>query len=125
MRNDKFLKHDVTATDDERVLLLIEKEGMKGYGAYWMLLEALRKQDDLRLTYNVLRPLAKRFRIHTDYLIHIIEDFGLFVVEDNSFYSKGMMKRLSKYLQLSTKTSVKANVKGVCKPLKIDRKSVV
>lgn len=119
MRDDKFLKHDVTATDDERVLLLIEKEGMKGYGAYWMLLEALRKQDDLRLTFNVLRPLASRFRMRQEYLRRIIENYGLFTVENDGFYSAGMMKRLAKYITLTTKVSVNPNVNKVPKPLKI------
>ena len=45
MKNDNFFKHDATAADDEKILLLIEREGLKGYGAYWILIEALRKQE--------------------------------------------------------------------------------
>ena len=63
MKNDNFFKHDATAADDEKILLLIEREGLKGYGAYWILIEALRKQDDLCSSFSVLRSLAIRSRV--------------------------------------------------------------
>lgn len=123
MKNDKFFKHDATAADDERILALIEQEGMKGYGTYWVLLEALRKQESLCLSYGVLRPLAARCRTKKEYLLHIVKDFGLFVVEDTCFYSLGMMRRMSKYQMLAGCRSVNQNVNTDDKLLTANAKS--
>lgn len=95
MKNDKFFKHDVSAANDEKILMLIEEEGMKGYGAYWVLLEALRRQEDLRSSLKILIPLAVRSKVSKKYLLHIVTDFDLFVVEGDCFYSLGLMRRTS------------------------------
>lgn len=110
MRNDNFFKHDASASNDEKLMLLIEQEGMKGYGAYWILMEALRKQKDLCSSFSILRVLASRSRVRKEYLLHIIKDFDLFVVEENSFYSPGMKQRMSKYLAGTDYPSVKQSV---------------
>lgn len=112
MKNDNFFKHDATAADDEKMLLLIEKEGMKGYGAYWILIEALRKQENLCSSFGILHSLAVRSRVRKEYLIHIVKDFGLFVVEGDYFYSSGMKRRMARYLLGTDYQSVKQSVKG-------------
>lgn len=111
MKNDNFFKHDATAADDEKILLLIEREGLKGYGAYWILIEALRKQDNLCSSFSVLRSLAIRSRVRQSYLVHIVKDFGLFVIEGDHFYSPGMKRRMAKYLLGAAYQSVKQSVK--------------
>lgn len=111
MRNDKFFKHDASASSDEKIMYLLQKEGLKGYGAYWILLEALRKQEDLCSSLSAIPSLATRFRIRHGYLMHIIEDFGLFVVEGEHYYSLGMKRRLARYQALMGKISVKPIVK--------------
>lgn len=123
MKNDKFFKHDATASDDEKVLVLIEQEGMKGYGTYWVLLEALRKQEDLCLSFGVLRPLAARCRTKKEYLLHIVRDFGLFVVEDTHFHSPGMMRRMARYQALAGCRSVNQSVNAGDNALKNRRVS--
>lgn len=117
MKNDNFFKHDATAADDEKILLLIEQEGLKGYGAYWILIEALRKQDDLCSSFGVLRSLAIRSRVRQAYLVHIVKDFGLFVIEGDRFYSAGMKRRMAKYLRGTAYQSVKQSVKEECNAL--------
>lgn len=111
MRNDKFFKHDASAADDEKILILIGTEGLKGYGAYWILLEALRKHQDLRLSFSVIKMLAARYRTRKEYLMHIINDFDLFIIEENHFYSSGMRRRMARYQYLTFGTSVNSNVK--------------
>lgn len=112
MKNDNFFKHDASASNDERIMVLIEREGLKGYGAYWMLIEALRKQEDLYSSFSLLRSLAYRSRVHVDFLMRIVKDFGLFVVEGERFYSPGLMKRMAIYIEKGRRMSVKPNVKS-------------
>ncbi len=117
MKNDKFLKHDASASNDEKLMILIDKEGMKGYGVYWILLEALRKQEGFRSSLAILRSLAIRARVRKEYLIHIVKDFGLFVVEDDYFYSPGMKQRHAKCCVCTEESCVKQSVKDEDKPL--------
>lgn len=111
MRNDKFFKHDASASSDEKIMNLLQKEGLKGYGAYWVILETLRNQTDFTASYELLQNLAFRLRCRKAYLIRIVKDFGLFCCEEEGFYSPGMQQRLAKYQALVRKLSVKPNVK--------------
>lgn len=111
MRNDKFFKHDASASSDEKIMNLLQKEGLKGYGAYWVILETLRNQTDFTASYELLQSLAFRLRVRKAYLIRIVKDFGLFCCEKGGFYSPGMQQRLAKYQALVRKLSVKPNVK--------------
>ena len=42
---DSYLLHDANAGNNFKIMMMIQKEGMKGYGIYWMLLEFLRLQN--------------------------------------------------------------------------------
>lgn len=111
MKNDNFFKHDASACNGEKMMNLIDKEGLRGYGAYWVLLEALRKGADLCCPLSILQSLAVRSRVRASYLLHIVQDFGLFVVEKDHFYSPGMKRRMSTYLLSSKLESVKKRPK--------------
>ena len=41
---DSYLLHDANAGNNFKMMIMMQKEGMKGYGIYWMLLEFLRLQ---------------------------------------------------------------------------------
>lgn len=62
---------------------------MKGYDPYY-LLETLRMQKDYREPLSIVRRLAKRSRVIPVFLMRIIRNYDLFVVEANCFYSPGM-----------------------------------
>ena len=51
---DSYLLHDANASSNFKIMMMIQKEGMKGYGIYWMILEFLRVQNgykaDIRQT---------------------------------------------------------------------------
>lgn len=111
MKNDNFFKHDASACNGEKMMNLIDKEGLRGYGAYWVLLEALRKETDFCCPLSILQSLAIRSRVRASYLLHIVQDFGLFVVEKDHFYSPGMKRRMSTYLLSSKLESVKKRPK--------------
>ncbi|MCD8031589.1 MAG: DUF4373 domain-containing protein [Bacteroides sp.] len=99
MIHDKFIKHDAGAAANLKLMILIQKEGLKGYGAYWILMEALRVQDDLSLSVESIPVIARRFRVKPDFLHRIVYNYDLFVIEDEYFYSTGMINRMKDYLK--------------------------
>ena len=97
MKNDQYFKHDAGAAGNRKMMRLIDEMGMKGYGAYWMLLETLRMQKDYRAPLDIVRRLAQRARVMPAFLLRVIRNYELFAVEADSFYSPGMTRRMRPY----------------------------
>lgn len=121
MKNGRYFKHDVTASGNQKLMLLMEKEGVRGYGLYWLLLEVLSRQPDLRASMNLLSPLAYRFHTKAKNLRRVVEDYDLFVVEGETFSSPGLDKRMQPFIE-SQNAYVSPSLTGQdsCKSLKIN-----
>ncbi len=77
-----------------KMMIMMQKEGMKGYGIYWMLLEFLRLQDGYKADLRVLPILAQKMRVTVTTLKRIIYDYALFEVNGTSFSSPGLTLRM-------------------------------
>lgn len=75
-------------------MMMIQKEGMKGYGIYWMLLEFLRLQNGYKADLRVLPILAQKMRVTVTTSKRIIYDYKLFEVNDTVFSSPGLILRM-------------------------------
>jgi len=97
-----FFKHDLGARNDEKIKKLRIKYKSSGYGAYMMLLEMLYESTDYMLEYD-LESLAFDLRESKKFIKSIIEDFDLFVIEGGIFYSREVIRRMEKSVQISEK----------------------
>ena len=87
-----FIRHDVNSSQDLKILKCLRVHGNKGFGIYWRLIEMLASGDGkLDTDYD---SLAWELREEPDTIKSIINDFGLFVVEDGVFYSQRLNKEL-------------------------------
>ena len=91
---ESYLLHDANASSNFKIMMMIQKEGMKGYGIYWMLLEFLRLQDGYKADLRVLPILAQKMRVTVTTLKRIIYDYALFEVNGTSFSSPGLTRRM-------------------------------
>ena len=91
---DSYLLHDANAGNNFKMMIMMQKEGMKGYGIYWMLLEFLRLQDGYKAELRVLPILAQKMRVTVTTLKRIIYDYALFEVNGTSFSSPGLTRRM-------------------------------
>lgn len=91
---DSYFPHEAAASSNNKIVFLIEELGMKGYGAYWVLLEHLRLQKDYRCSMKALTFLARRMKSTKTFVLRVIQEFDLFVVDGDEFYSPGMQSRL-------------------------------
>ena len=91
---DSYLLHDANAGNNFKMMIMMQKEGMKGYGIYWMLLEFLRLQDGYKADLRVLPILAQKMRVTVTTLKRIIYDYALFEVNGTSFSSPGLTRRM-------------------------------
>ena len=74
---ESYLLHDANASSNFKIMMMIQKEGMKGYGIYWMILEFLRVQNGYKADVRILPVLARKMRVTVATLKRIIFDSGL------------------------------------------------
>lgn len=101
-----YFSHDSNARNDEKILAVRMRHGAEGYGIYFMLLERLRDESDYMIIkdYNLL---AFDFRVSSEKVKSVVEDFGLFnFTDDNKYiYSDSFLERMRKKDELSQKNS--------------------
>ena len=92
MKDTFYFSHDYNARTDEKVRRLLRKHGMAGYGVFWALVE------DLYQNANALQTdcegIAFELRVDCELVRSVIYDFGLFMVEGDTFGSLSVEKRL-------------------------------
>lgn len=99
MNNTFYFSHDYNARHDPKLIKLQMKHGMAGLGVFWCLLEMLYEQNgELETDYDII---AFEMRSHSDLIKSVVQDFDLFVISDNIFYSRGVKQRLA---ELATKS---------------------
>ena len=93
MTKDTFyFSHDYNSRNDEKIKFLIRKHGITGYGLFWAIIEDLyNNANALRTDYD---GIAYDYRIDINIVKSVIEDFGLFVFDGNTFGSLSVQKRL-------------------------------
>lgn len=103
MKEAYYFSHDSNARNDKKILKLRSKLGFEGYGIFWALIEMLRDEDDYRL--NLDYETISYGLNNADIIIvkSVIEDFGLFVIEDGVFYSNRLIRSMEEKAELSEK----------------------
>lgn len=87
MKQTFYLKHSLMSLYDPRMEKLIDAEGLKGLGAYWFIVELLAMRPHSRAQLRHLKPFCKRKKVTCSYLWKIISNYGLFVIEEDGFFS--------------------------------------
>lgn len=116
-----FFKHSSNSRLDERLISLRMKFGWEGYGLYWAIIERLRECPECKCVkdYNMI---AFDLQAETSMIKSIVEDFRLFVLTENSFYSDCLLDDVRAQEALSASRSA-AGKKGMEKRY-ADRKAV-
>lgn len=97
-----YFSHDVDARNSAELLKVRMRLGPEGYAIYFMLLEKLAEVGDHRLECDY-QCLSFDLRSEEQKIKSIVEDFGLFVSDGKTFYSKGLDKRLNVAKDISEK----------------------
>lgn len=60
MKQNFYFKHDAPSATNPKLAKLLQKEGARGYGVYWLLIELLRLQTDFSLPVTETAGLVSR-----------------------------------------------------------------
>jgi hypothetical protein len=88
-----YFSHDANAKDDPKILQLRMELGWEGYGLFWALIELLRNESDHRMRTHY-KSIAFALQTHEDSIKKIINDFDLFAVDEQYFWSESLLKRM-------------------------------
>ena len=96
MKKDAYyFPHDSNAKDDPKCVMLIEELQLEGYGIYWVLIEILREQPNFKYPIKLIPSLARRFFTTKEKMLTVINNYGLFEVENGEFfYSESLICRM-------------------------------
>jgi len=87
MKKNFYLQHPLMAMYDPRMQQLTEKEGLRGLGAYWVIIEKLGMLPEPRARQEYLRPHCDGKKITLAYLLKIIREYGLFELEEDGYFT--------------------------------------
>jgi hypothetical protein len=108
MSKDTFyFSHDYNSRNDEKIKFLIRKHGLLGYGLFWSIIEDLyNNANALRTDYE---GIAYDYRIDVSTVISVINDFDLFVFDEEHFGSLSVQKRIDERDSKSVKARESAH----------------
>jgi hypothetical protein len=106
MKESFYFSHDSNARNDVKILKLRRNLGFEGYGLYWCLIEMLREAPEYKLSINCIDDIAYSFNIDQKIIKSIINDFDLFLTEDDLFYSERLVRSMEQYKLLKEKKSM-------------------
>jgi hypothetical protein len=88
-----YFSHDANAKEDPKILQLRMEMGWEGYGLFWAIIEMLRNESDFRMRTHY-RGIAFALQTHEDSIKRLINDFDLFQVDEQYFWSESLLKRM-------------------------------
>ena len=106
MKESFYFSHDSNARNDVKIIKLRRIHGFEGYGIFWCIIEMLRDAPDNKLPYQSIDDIAFNLNVSSDKLHEIINDFELFSIENNMFFSSRLIRNMDQYKLLKEKRSV-------------------
>lgn len=107
MRRNFYLQHSLMAMHDPRMQNLLDKEGPKGIGAYWIIIEKMSMLPDSSAQLEYLQPYCKKRKLSFAYLKKIILEFQLFKIEEDGSFSPAELNPMKKNEQKAVKNDRK------------------
>lgn len=89
---------------DPRMEYLLEKEKLKGTGAYWFVIEKLAMLPDSCGDMKYLRPFCKLYKISFAYVKKIIFCYGLFDFEEDGSFMPAELNPIGQRVQVRKAT---------------------
>ena len=102
-----YFSHDYSASNDVKILFLRQQLGMEGYGIYWFLVENLAQAGGL-LPMNITPVLAMQMQTNEVKVKAVINEFNLFTITENGFFSNRLNEHLKIRLSMQTKGKLNA-----------------
>lgn len=98
----EYFSHDYKARHDRKLVTLLMKKGVEGIGVFWCIIEMLYEEGG-RINTNEYERITFELRTSYDVVKSVVEDFKLFKIVDEQFYSESVIDRLKQRSDKSAK----------------------
>ena len=105
MKESFYFSHDSNARNDVKILKLRRNLGLEGYGIYWCIVETLRDSQNYTLPKSCIEDISFALNVSTDKVSSVINDYDLFIVDEDSFFSERLVRSMEQYKALKEKKS--------------------
>ena len=96
-----YFPHFCNARHDRKIKRITKELGVEGYGIYFMILEVLREQSEMKYPIEDIDLLADEFRTSEQKVRTVICNYDLFTIdEDNMFFSPKLFLYLQPYFNM-------------------------
>lgn len=92
-----YFSHDANARNDLKCIKLRQSLGMEGYGIFWAIIEILRESEGHAIKISDLETIAFDLKVSPTIIKQVVNDYDLFKVKGNVFYSKRLTNSMVKY----------------------------
>lgn len=103
MKNNTFyFDHDYNAQNDPKIEAMLFEKGWEGYGIFWAIIEKLAQEPCHKLL-KLYDRIAFVLRTKFELVKSIVEDYKLFQIDDQFFWSERLNKHFEKRAILAEK----------------------
>jgi len=117
LANREFFSHDSDAFFDEKIVGMRADYGFESYALWWFIIERMRKEKDFKLDYD--KKIFRSIKVLTGTKIDVekfindcINEYELFILENDKFYSKSFLNRMNLMIEKQQKKSEQARIAG-------------
>jgi uncharacterized protein YdaU (DUF1376 family) len=107
MNKSYYFSHDYNSANDVKILFLRQQLGMEGYGIYWFLVENLAQAGGI-LPLNITPVLAMQMQTNEVKVKAVIEEFNLFTIAEDGFFSNRLNDHLKIRISMQEKGKINA-----------------
>lgn len=121
----EYFKHDINASEDDKICELLANGGYEMLGYYWRFIEYLYSRNG-KVCKNKLNSIAWSLHMDTNKLKELIANYGLFYEDEEYIFSKRVLaeveefeavgKRMAEIGRLGGKASAKAKGRANAEP---------
>lgn len=106
----EYFSHDYFSRNDKKIVSMSMKHGVAGIGIYWCIVEMLYEEFGY-LPVNEYERISFELRTTPETVKSIVEDFGLFEIEGDMFFSPSAIGRIKKRMEKSEKARESVNAR--------------
>ena len=110
MKKNFYFQHSLMSMFDPRMKHLVDNEGLRGLGAYWIIIEKLSILPEPRAQLDYLRAYCDSKKITLCYLKKIILEYDLFELDEDGYFMpkelNPLHKKGEKYRGIKAKNSL-------------------
>lgn len=110
MKSTLYIKHDLYATNDMNIMLLLDKYHEAGYGVWWCIVELLTREEtnslkkETLIAYVKTTLKTKNLKTLTAIVDYCIEQ-GLLVEKDGYIFNERIIRQCNEFKEISRKNT--------------------